>query len=500
MANPLIPMEQAANILGLSVEKLTELRSNNEIFGYRDGMSWKFKMSELERVATELEIEINRSPIVDISDSVIDLAGESGIDLGSGLGSSDVDLADSQLSIGSGPGDSIIGDPLLDEPVSGTPDDDMLSEDSATTLIQESSSDLIEDDSSVEIKSRQTSDLAKAMDVDDDLLHLQESVEDMRFDDSGELNLQDSGEINLDSEDALSFGSSSLENAAGSSKKLAAEDTGDLLDEVEAGTGDSPSDTSKMLADNDDMLLSEDDLFSDDLSLGESGSFDSAALSSDFEDSGGVMEDSDSSSELVFDSMESGINLSANESGISLDEGSFAVGGSDIDSLELPDDDMIVLENPADMAAQTMMQEDDFNLTPLEENFDDDTSGSQVIALEDSEIYADESSATMLGDADMVAEPAMIEDGGGMYDDGFGGAGYGDPNAGLAPMGVGAAPVIPEAPFSIWQTLSLVTVAALLCTGGMIAYDICRNMWLPEGSVVSTGVLPFFLDLFNIGN
>ena len=54
----LIPMEEAAKVLGLSVEKLNELRSNNEVFGYRDGSTWKFKMSELERVADDLGLSI----------------------------------------------------------------------------------------------------------------------------------------------------------------------------------------------------------------------------------------------------------------------------------------------------------------------------------------------------------------------------------------------------------------------------------------------------------
>ena len=70
----LIPMEEAANILGMTVEQITELRSNHEIFGYRDGQNWKFKMTELERVAGELDIKLNVSGAVekvagDLSDS-----------------------------------------------------------------------------------------------------------------------------------------------------------------------------------------------------------------------------------------------------------------------------------------------------------------------------------------------------------------------------------------------------------------------------------------------
>ena len=58
MAN-LIPMDQAAKMLGVSPDKLSEMRSNNEVFGYRDGATWKFKMSELERVAGDLGVTLN---------------------------------------------------------------------------------------------------------------------------------------------------------------------------------------------------------------------------------------------------------------------------------------------------------------------------------------------------------------------------------------------------------------------------------------------------------
>ena len=49
----LIQLAEAAELLGVSPEKLTELRSQNKIFGYRDGSTWKFKESELERYAAQ---------------------------------------------------------------------------------------------------------------------------------------------------------------------------------------------------------------------------------------------------------------------------------------------------------------------------------------------------------------------------------------------------------------------------------------------------------------
>ncbi len=453
MAN-LIPMEEAAAMLGMTVEQLTELRSNNEIFGYRDGSTWKFKMAEIERVAADLNVSLKGGQAsIDFEDDDFELSDES-----------DLIEADS---------DELIGD--------GSSSMDILLEDESSVEIAKvqdsSSSDIVLEDDSIELG-------LKFDDSADDLV-LEGSAEDILASDEGV----------TDEKEDLSFGSSSL-SLAGSSKKLLASDTGsDVLAGDEPGEG-SPSDTGKLLG-GDDMLLGEDDLFADDLGLADSGSFEeSAELDSDFEDSELELEDSDSSTEIVLEANEGGISLSPNESGIELEEEPLELGGSDIDQLELPeDDDMIVLDDAADADSATLMQEDDFNLTPLEESLDDDSSGSQVIALEDSDIYTDDSEPAILADsADLVAQPAMLVDdnsgavgmGGGM-----GMAPYGGAGAMIAPGAV----ALPEAPYSVWQVVSLGLVALLLTTGGIICYDVARNMWMPEDAVIGNSLLNFFLDL-----
>lgn len=49
-----VSLEDAAKKLGVSIEQLIEMRSRGEIFGYRDGASWKFKPEEISRVASEM--------------------------------------------------------------------------------------------------------------------------------------------------------------------------------------------------------------------------------------------------------------------------------------------------------------------------------------------------------------------------------------------------------------------------------------------------------------
>jgi excisionase family DNA binding protein len=53
MAGKLLELKEAADKLGMSPDQLIEMRSRGEIYGYRDGGSWKFKEEEIERVLAE---------------------------------------------------------------------------------------------------------------------------------------------------------------------------------------------------------------------------------------------------------------------------------------------------------------------------------------------------------------------------------------------------------------------------------------------------------------
>ena len=54
--------------------------------------------------------------------------------------------------------------------------------------------------------------------------------------------------------------------------------------------------------------------------------------------------------------------------------------------------------------------------------------------------------------------------------------GLAGPDDALAAGGAGAA-ALPEAPYSIWNILSLVLVCLLLMLVGMMMYELLRNMW-----------------------
>ncbi len=57
MAN-YVSLDEAAKLLGLSSNELIEMRSRGEIFGFRDGSSWKFKSEEIDRVRQELSGDV----------------------------------------------------------------------------------------------------------------------------------------------------------------------------------------------------------------------------------------------------------------------------------------------------------------------------------------------------------------------------------------------------------------------------------------------------------
>ena len=382
MSERLIPLEEAAKMLGLSTEELTELRSQNEIFGYRDGASWKFKRAEIDRFADERAIEL--MPVADEDE----------------LSSDHELIASDEISFAPGGSD-----------------------------------------------------------------------------------------INIASDEIV------LKEGSSSSNVLSGED-----EAVE-----SPSDTGKMV-EGEELLLAEDDLFvedelrleedSDEISLGPD-----SEISSDFEESDLII-DQDSSHEIALDASDSGINLSPTDSGISLEEEPLEMGGSDIDSLELPEDDEIITLEEPEFEDSSMGAEDDFMLTPVEHSADDDdSSGSQVIALEDSEIYADSGSLSgiesgsgiLSGDsgigdsafehaAPLVADDAMPFD-----------AGY------AAPVGaagaVAMAPARAELPYSIWNILALMCVVGFLGLGGMLVFDVMQhiNHFEEQGNLSKT-VMDFVIS------
>lgn len=248
--------------------------------------------------------------------------------------------------------------------------------------------------------------------------------------------------------------------------KLADDGGSDVLAAGEKNKGKSPSDTGKM-ADGSDLLLAEDDLFDDQLSL--SGEGEIVDSDSELEDSDLVLDD-DSSSEIGLASAESGINLSPSDSGLSLEEEPAELAASDIDALSLPEDDSLM---PLDDLSGDIQADDDFLLSPVEDLSDDETSGSQVIALDDSEIYPDDSVSGLLADSgsNEDAAPVLVAEDADLFEGFQGGESQASP---LAPQVVAEAP---ESSYTIFQVMSLLFIFGLLALPMLLVIDNARNLW-----------------------
>jgi hypothetical protein len=522
----------------LSVEKLNEMRTRNEIFGYKDGTSWKFKMQEIERVADEFGWKLNlgaggESNPSDV-ESELDLSQGGDDELEFDLDDSSLDLiseSDSEIEVDAERVDALSeltdgGDSHFASVRAGKNDDDdefdfEFDDDDESPISAGPASknrEPLVDDEPLEGDEDLEGDeplLVDEPDLNDDLqLHDEPLWDDEplidtapastskeqvdRFSDEDEFQLQDDSadEFDLDvkvqrdpPQEALSFGSSDIRLAASDDDLL--DDSSDLLLDDEPRRGE-PS-TGK-LANVVDESLSEEDLFDDELSIQESHE-DSAELSSDFERSSDViLEDSDSSAEVAA--------MGKRDDDVLLDDDEsddFELSGSGL--LELSggdeeDDELLVLDEPAAYDAATDLgDDDDFNLTPLEELVDEESSGSQVIALDDSEMYSEEMATTLLSPSDEIdAAPMLTEDAIDIGDFGAFGAGIPGMATGMPlPAGVGT---LPAQPYSRLQIACLAGLCLFMAVGALVGYDLARNLWLPENQIWTGGILNLISGLF----
>jgi len=217
-------------------------------------------------------------------------------------------------------------------------------------------------------------------------------------------------------------------------------------------------------------------------------------------------------SDITHAAGDSGISLvDLSDSGISLDEPPADLHGTNAGksalNLSSSDDDLILLEEEADPNVATQLKaDDDFLLTPMADSGDDSSdSGSQVIAL-DAEGDFDESAATMLGASGLgggmlLEEDVTGMDAGGLQMDPLGMAPAGMPLAAPQPamMSQPGMLQVQEAPFSAPWVMFLAINLILVALGGMMMYDLLRNMWSWDGPyAVNSSLMDGLLDAAGI--
>jgi hypothetical protein len=446
----LIELKAAAEMLGMSADDLNELRSRSEIFGYRDGATWKFKLDEIERFAQSQGIDLAPQPAPKPE------GGESGID------------AD------------------LEELISVADLDDASSADDASSL-GDAESILVTEETLGQVSTGGGSTVI--------------GKEQPGGDSDVQLAATGGGsDVELVAEPDPS--GSGVKVTAGGSDVLGAGTGGSNVLSGQPGAG-GPSDTANMEAGPDsDLGLGESGLAlgDSDLSLGEDsldldgGSGDAIDLDAEADELA-IGTGSGRGSDVTLGTGDSGINLAnPSESGLSLEDEPLELGGSAVESLELGEDDMVPLEEEAaDPDAATQLKaDDDFLLTPVEDVAGEESdSGSQVIALDTEEF--DESAEGLLA-AEVAAEPLLEEEaalaaGAEMM-----------PGGGVALAG--AAPLIQpkqavEAPYSVWNVLSLMVIILILAISGMMMVDLLRNMWSwDESFSASSAIMDSIIGLF----
>jgi excisionase family DNA binding protein len=503
MARKFIDVDEAAKMLGVSSETLNEMRERQKLHGYRDGANWKFKPEDIEKLIAEREAaeqegefaELDEDPdSILLSEVELGQSGESTSSTIIGGKSSRKDAADSDIQLAQPKHDS---DTQLAPP---KPDSDI-------QLAQP----------------KPDSDIQLAQPANESELQLEQPAHD--------------SDIHLDS--ALSSdiqgGSDVLAGGSGVSPLFDELDTFDLEMDSAADSGISSNVNSGSSLDlgaeaaTSDIALGSDALKlegsglafegAEELSLGEasgagpstgSGASAGTGSSTDLSDSKGVGSSidlaGDEDGDLVLGGSshgdlsrtgDSGISLlDPADSGLSLESAPLELGGSAVESLELGEEDMLSVDEPAAKsgaagksgAAAQPQTDDDFLLTPLEEaGIEESDSGSQVIAL-DSEVEFDEAGASSAARQPASALGGLMEEdlAAGLSAAGALSATALAPAAAPTPMAAGAgaaagAMALPEAPFSLWNVMSLVMCTVVLMLGGMFVFDLLRNMWSWNG-------------------
>ena len=443
MAQKFLNLEEAAQMLGISKEKLSQWREDGQIYAYRDGAGWKFKQEEVERVA----VEAREGRLGEEEDDALDL------DL---MGEETDSILLSELELGGSGASS-------PSTIIGKQDADALAADIERARNEKPDSDL---------KLAGKSELAleeepQTPPAGSDIL-AGEKPKSGPDDTKGSGIAKGSDVANFDELDELEF---DLESA--SDKDLPdAQPTGDpneqsgvALDEgeltLDTGTSDLSLGQSGLLLggdanDDDDLAMSDVALAPDDSSID---------LAADQDDE--MVLGEGSGSDITLGASDSGIGLSGpSDSGLSLDEAPLELGGSAVEAFDMGEggDSDILLEEEGDAEAATQLKTDeDFLLTPLDESAGEADDSSQVIAL-DSESF-DESADTLLGGSAVVGEGFGIE------------AAQGGFAPGAAAPAAMTSPAEATAPYSIWNVLSLTLCVLLLTLTGMMLFDLIRNMW-----------------------
>jgi excisionase family DNA binding protein len=479
MAQKFTSLEEAANLLGVSKDRLNQLREAGAVRAYRDGASWKFRAEDIEKLSSEglphldsaesdIGLDLDAGDEVAINDDVVAgdaAAATSDVDLAAGddelMASppSDLNLEEiDEPTVAADVGDDEPADVLsLDEDSIDLSDSILLSEAEIgaasnrppSTIIGKAELDLgsdldlsgAEDDAESDLTLAPGSDILSAAPGDDLALEMEPPSPSGSFEGLQEL------EVDLEAESSRILAPEDVAKVKGAAAAAAAAATSDL--EL------APSDSDPGRGVSDINIGGE--------SAAGTGLTGLSALELDDDGDDDVLGEG---SDVTLSSESSGINIiSPSDSGLALDEvpldlsGSTPMGSS-LDLGEVGEAEEAELEPLAiGGGAASQIGGEDFQLTPVGDDADEeDKDSSQVIALD--EVAEEESAAAPLGaigDSQILSED-------------FGAVG-------LGPGAVTISDPMAETPFSTANVVMLACCMVLLAACGMLSYDLLRNMW-----------------------
>lgn len=432
MARKFIELNEVASLLGMTPDEVSDMRSQGDIHGYRDGSTWKFKVEEVQKTANDRGLSISEAALA----GGMPLGGDSSAssDVDADLNNlSDVTLDDSNESL-----------LVTDEELKPGP------EESASITVIGTRNDVISD-------------------AENDLQDLQgpeDSGSDLQLvspDGPGDGAPADPNVLTNGSDDLLLAASDAeLNSDVGGIPKDAAvaSDSGENIPSLDSSSVENKSD----LQLEESGLVVDEGSESDSVSIGDSD----------------LVLGSSSGSDIVLSSGDSGISLNSPSdtglalTGLSLTE--FELDGSSAESgLELPGD-ISPLEEEG--VASGEVTPDDFLLTPVEEGTGDESdSGSQVIALGSDDSYSEDILGTEASAALQEAEPLTTAS-----------------QPGTTPVVMPAA-ATSEPPYSIWNVLALSMIVVFLMLTGMFMYDLVRHIWSwDEPYSLNSGLMDWLLS------
>lgn len=439
MAAKLITLEEAAARLGIAPAELNSLRERHEVHAYRDGMSWKFKEDEIERLKGELADRRASSDSGELLDLPLDLDEPVGVEPAASMDEGEDLVLASEFELGE-------SDPSTSSTIIGRPG---------------SRQSPAESDIRISTKEDLGSDVKLVPDVED----------------------AGSSGVRVVPAGRKPGGSSSL--------KLAPSDSGT---EVAPAKPAAPAKKAPAAKKDEDISLTDPRA-----RAGVTRAGGSDVKLADDEDETYALQGPGSDVTKVSPA-DSGISLaSPADSGLSL-EVPLDLGSSAGEVLELGGEDDSDFELLADSSADTeavgeLPSDDEFLLTPLGEEGSDessDDSGSQVIALDAAEDFED--SAAMLGEspASPLDMPVSLDED--MSTD------YSTPAAGLAPAGAAVVTRPGElVSFTLGNVITMAFCLLFLVLGGMMTYDLTRNMWSwDQPYTVNSSIMDFICNMIGI--